>query len=67
MPARVSKKWTDDDREDLLCKIAETIDDFSLTYKYTPASVVRQVRKMLEGYVVHKEIKEDRKSRKYYS
>ena len=67
MPARVSKKWTDDDREDLLCKIAETIDDFSVAYKYTPASVVRQVRKMLEGDVVPKEIKKYRKSRKYYS
>jgi len=66
MPAREYKTWADDE-EDLLYKVAELVDDFSIANKRAPASVFRRLRKILEDDRVLKVVREERKAQKYYS
>jgi len=65
---RAGRSWTKEEEEDLVYKLAELIDGYSLKVKRTPGAVAARIQKVLDGSgVVHKAVREIRNNRRYHS
>jgi len=64
---RAGRSWTKEEEEDLLYKLAELVDDYSLQVRRTPGAIAARMEKLLDGSAVHKAVREIRNDRKYYS
>lgn len=64
---RAGRSWTKEEEEDLIYRLAELVDSYSLQVKRTPGAVAARIAKVLDGKVVHEAVLEIRNDQKYYS